>query len=75
MTPFGEHERDRIERVFREQLSPAEDDGDKSDGIQKVGDEPGSRALPQLGDHNRRAQGGQPHGDSTSQSGDGETDS
>ena len=33
MTPFGEHKRHGIERVFREQLSPAEDDGDESDGI------------------------------------------
>ena len=70
MTPFGEHERDRIKRVLREQLSPAEDDGDEADGIQEVGDKFGDWTLPQLGDHDRRAQGGQAHGDSTGQSGD-----
>ena len=32
-----------------------------------------SWALSQLGDHNRRAQGSEPHGDSTRQAGDGET--
>jgi hypothetical protein len=61
------HKRHGIERIFRKQLSPTEDDSDESDGIQEVGDEPGNWALSQLRDHNRRAQGSEPHGDSTSQ--------
>ena len=74
MTAFSKHQGDRIKGIFRKQLRPAENDGDESDGIQKVGNEPGSWALPQLGDHNRCAQGGQAHGDSTSQSGNEKAD-
>ena len=33
MAPFREHERHRIERVFREQLRPPQDDRDETDGI------------------------------------------
>ena len=33
MTAFSEHERHRIKGIFREQLRPAEDDGDEADGI------------------------------------------
>ena len=74
MTPFRKHQCDRIQRVFREELSPPEDHGDEPDGIQEVGNELGSWAWPQLCDHNRRAQGGQPHGDATCQSGDEQAD-
>ena len=41
MTPLGEHQGDRVQRIFREQLRPAEDDGDEADGIQEVSNELG----------------------------------
>src|ERR1700677_1866615 len=74
MPPLGKHKCYRIECVFCEQLSPAEDDGNEADGIKKVGDESCRRTWTEDGYHNGSAQHSQSHSHPTGHSGYSEPD-
>ncbi len=66
---LAQKQRDRIQRVFGEQLRAADDDGDKSERVDHVGDEFVPRHISQGSHGGSDTNAGQPHGESSGNSG------